>query len=111
MSASVGTEHGASRGAEKTFCDIKYSVSLKLYKHDGWESSVKELDDESNNSGATTSEEEGDSKGKEPAPEPSGNSASATRKPALNFPADKEVYFWGETFPREFSDMSFWEKP
>lgn len=59
------------------------------------------MDDKSDNSGAMTPEKENEPKGKEPAPEPSGSDASATKNPALDFHADEEVSLWNETFLRE----------
>lgn len=56
----------------KALCEVKRGVFPKLYKRDGLESSGKELDDESDNPGATASEKEDDCHGKEPSPEPSG---------------------------------------
>lgn len=65
LSASVGAEHCIRMMQEKAFCEVKHGVFLKLYKHDNLEPFGKEVDDKSDSSGATTSEKEGDPKGKE----------------------------------------------
>lgn len=77
-----------------------YGVFLKLHKRNGLGFPEKEPDDESDTSGATTSEKEGISKGKEPMPEPSGKSASVTTNPALDFQADTELYVCNDTSSR-----------
>lgn len=86
------------RKVEKAFCEVKCCVVLELYKRDGLESSGKEPDDESDASGARTSEKEDDS-------------ACVTTNPALVFQPNKEVYLWGETLARESWNIGFKEKP
>lgn len=72
---------------EKTFSEVKSGVFLKLCNHYGLDTSDKELDDE------------GESKGKEPAPEPSGIGASIMKNTALDFHTGEEVCPWGTAFP------------
>lgn len=79
---------------------MKYGVFLKPYKHGGLETSDTELDDEANNSKTVD-----ESKGKEPAPEPSGICASIMKNSALDVHADEEVYRRDETFPRESQNI------
>lgn len=80
----------------QAFCEAKYSFILQLFKHDRLETSDKELGDESDNFGATTSEKEGESKGKGAAPEPSDIGASATKNSAMDFHADWDIHLWDE---------------
>lgn len=99
VQASVGPGHGTSHDAGEAFFKAKSVVFLKLYKRNGLESSGKEPDVESDASGATASEKVDASKGKKPALEASGKSASAATDPALVFQADKEGFLWSDAPP------------